>query len=84
MTREELLHVQAGARAYQQRADEAFQSWGVRAPQMALGQTLADYRRDLDVKAKKLLPNGDEYKLFSTAALPITCSITSSRNCSDE
>jgi hypothetical protein len=59
LTRDQLLLVQAAARDYQARYVEAFQSWGVEAPRPAYcdsAEAVGEYRRDLAVKAKKLLP----------------------------
>jgi hypothetical protein len=61
MSREELMQVQASARVYQERADNALQPWDIRAPTPVLGEDPAKYRRDLAVKLKKQLP--DEHKL---------------------
>src|SRR6516225_8853950 len=52
MTREQLLQVQASARVYQTRADEAFEPWGMRAPAPVLGEDPDDYRRKLMSLAK--------------------------------
>src|SRR6516165_3978560 len=48
------------ARSYQQRADSVFAEWGTRAKQRVEGQDPEDYRRDLCVQAKKLLPYSDD------------------------
>jgi hypothetical protein len=56
MTRDQLLHMHASARVYQERYDDAFQPWGVRAPAPVLGQDIGTYRRNLAVQAKHLLP----------------------------
>jgi hypothetical protein len=59
LTRDQLLLVQAAARDYQARYVEAFQSWGVEAPRPAYCDSIeavGEYRRELAVKAKKLLP----------------------------
>jgi hypothetical protein len=61
MTREQLLQQHASARVYQERYDNAFQPWGVRAPAPSITQDIDAYRRDLAVKAKRLLP--EEHKL---------------------
>src|SRR6516164_3129907 len=62
LTRDELLRMQSAARAYQARADSAFEPWGFRAPAPPLGQDPEDYRRDLAVKAKRQLPYGHELR----------------------
>jgi hypothetical protein len=56
MTREEILQMQSANRVYQERADNALQPWDQRAPAPVLGQDVRDYRRDLCVKLKRLLP----------------------------
>jgi hypothetical protein len=61
MSREELLRMQSSARVYQERADNSLSPWDIRAPAPVLGEDVAKYRRDLDVKVKKQLP--DEHKL---------------------
>jgi hypothetical protein len=45
---------------YQQRADAVFAEWGTRAKQRVEGEDPEDYRRDLCVQAKKLLPYSDD------------------------
>ena len=62
MTREELLRAQDSARVYQERADNALASWDIRAPAPVLGQDVREYRRDLAVKLKKLLPATHELR----------------------
>jgi hypothetical protein len=62
MTREQLLHIQASSRVLQARYDSALESWGVRAPQMTLGQDIGDYHRSLAVLAKKQLPDGHKFR----------------------
>src|SRR6516164_10496050 len=48
------------ATSYQQRADSVFAEWGTRAKQRVEGEDPEDYRRDLAVQAKKLLPYSDD------------------------
>jgi hypothetical protein len=45
---------------YQQRADAVFAEWGTRAKQRVEGEDPQDYRRDLAVQAKELLPYSDD------------------------
>jgi hypothetical protein len=61
-TREDLLRAHASARVYQERYESAFQPWGQRAPAPVVGESPADYRRDLAVKARRLLPDGHEMR----------------------
>jgi hypothetical protein len=62
MTRDQILQMNASARVYQERYDNAFQSWGVRAKGPVLGEDIDSYRRDLAVQAKKLLPDDHKYR----------------------
>src|SRR3974390_3514114 len=48
------------ATSYQQRADSVFVEWGTRAKPRVEGTDPEDYRRDLCVQAKKLLPYSDD------------------------
>src|SRR6516225_2988693 len=48
------------ATAYQARADSVFAEWGTRAKQRVEGEDPEDYRRDLCVQAKRLLPYSDD------------------------
>jgi hypothetical protein len=69
MSREQLLQAHASARVYQERYETAFQHWGMRAPAPTVGGDVGDYRRDLAVKAKRLLPDGHELKAVQFRAL---------------
>jgi hypothetical protein len=53
--------VQATARKYQARADDAFQPWNMRAPAYTAGESLDEYRRRLARLAQRQLP--DDHKL---------------------
>jgi hypothetical protein len=64
MSREELMRVQASARIYQERADNALQPWNIRAPAPTLGEDVDKYRRTLAVKIKRQLP--ETHQRFST------------------
>lgn len=68
-TREQLLQAHSSARVYQERYDKAFAPWGMRAPEPVVGEPIDDYRRKLAVKAKKLLPDGNELKPVQFKAL---------------
>jgi hypothetical protein len=48
------------ATAYQARADAVFAEWGTRAKQRVEGEDPEDYRRDLCVQAKKMLPYSND------------------------
>lgn len=76
MTREQLLQVQASARVYQTRADEAFEPWGMRAPAPVLGEDPDDYRRKLMILAKNQLPESHELRKSRSSAFPMMPSIT--------
>jgi hypothetical protein len=54
----------------QERADEAFQPWGMRAPAPVLGVDPDEYRRDLLIKAKKLIPGDNELRHVQVRQLP--------------
>jgi hypothetical protein len=59
LNRDQLLQVNAVARQYQAIYDEAFRSWGVRAPAPAYCdsvEAVGEFRRNLAVQAKRLLP----------------------------
>lgn len=62
MTRDELLYQQASLRTYQARADDAFASWGFRAPEPIIGKSEDAYRRRLMIKAKYQLPDDHELR----------------------
>ena len=63
MTREQLAEVQASARMFQERYDNALSPWDRRAPAPTLGQTVDDYRRETLVKMKKLLPENHKLRI---------------------
>jgi hypothetical protein len=74
MTYDQLMRMQSSGRIFQERADSVLQPWDMRAPAPVLGQDIDTYRRDLDVKLKKLLPNNHElrkvqYQGLSNSAL---------------
>ena len=48
------------AREYQSRADAAFAPWGTRAKARVEGEDVEDYRRNLAVQAKRMLPYSDD------------------------
>jgi hypothetical protein len=62
MTREQILQMHASARVYQQRYDDAFSSWGMRAKAPVIGEDANDYCRDLAVQGKKLLPENHKLR----------------------
>jgi hypothetical protein len=69
-SREHLLEVQAAARTYQARADDAFQSWNIHAPAYVAGESLDDYRRRLADLAQRQLPDDHELRRLRLRALP--------------
>jgi hypothetical protein len=69
MNRDQLLQAHASARIFQERYDQAFAPWGMRAPEPVIGEPVDDYRRNLAVKAKRLLPDGNELKPVQFRAL---------------
>jgi hypothetical protein len=70
MSREQLLQVQASARVFQARADDAFAPWGMRAPAPVVGEPIDDYRRKLMILAKKQLPEGHELRGVTVKRIP--------------
>ena len=81
MTREQLLQMHNSARVYQQRYDDAFFAWGVRAKAPTLGEDIDIYRRHLAVMGKKLLPENHDLPLCSSTHLAAMHSKSSSHNC---
>jgi hypothetical protein len=57
---ERKLRQRSIATAYQTRADAVFAEWGTRAKQRVEGEDPEDYRRDLCVQAKRMLPYSDD------------------------
>jgi hypothetical protein len=68
-TREDLLRAHASARVYQERYEQAFTPWGMRAPEPIVGEPVDDYRRNLAEKATRLLPDGNNLKPVQFRAL---------------
>ena len=56
LTRDQALRMQASARVYQERFDNALQPWDMRAPAPVLGEDITEYRQRLAIFAKKQLP----------------------------
>jgi hypothetical protein len=69
-SRENMLALEATARAYQSRCDDSVQPWGIRAPALVAGAPLDDYRRDLLILAKKRLPEDHELRRVQVRQLP--------------
>jgi hypothetical protein len=57
---ERQLRERSIAEHYQQRADAVFAEWGTKAKARVEGEDPEDYRRDLCVQAKRLLPYSDD------------------------
>jgi hypothetical protein len=57
LNREQLMQMQSSARCYQERADDALQPWGLRAPHPVIGEDIDGYRRQLLIQAKRQLPD---------------------------
>jgi hypothetical protein len=68
--RQHALRVQRGLRSVQERADTALEPWGMRAPAPALGVDPDEYRRDLLIMAKKLIPGSNELRHVQVRQLP--------------
>ena len=69
LTRELLLKTLSVARMYQAHYDPYLQPWGTRPREPTLGESIEHYRADLAVTAKKLLPEGHEYRKVQYRAL---------------
>ena len=70
MTREQILQMHASARVLQERYDSALEPWGVRARAPTLGEHIDNYRRDLAVQTKKLLPENHELRKPQYRSMP--------------
>jgi hypothetical protein len=57
---EKELRQRSIATSYQARADSVFAEWGTRAKARVEGEDPEDYRRDLCVQAKRMLPYSDD------------------------
>jgi hypothetical protein len=68
--REHALRVQRSLRTIQERADDAFSPWDFRASSPVLGCDPDTYRRDLLIKAKRLLPGDNELRHVQIRQLP--------------
>jgi hypothetical protein len=68
--REHALRVQRSLRVIQERADDAFSPWDMRARGPTLGEDPDRYRRDLLIQAKKLLPGDNELRHVQVRQLP--------------
>jgi hypothetical protein len=68
--RQHALRVQRSLRVVQERADDTFAPWDFRAPAPVLGCDPDTYRRDLLIKAKKLLPGSNELRHVQVRQLP--------------
>ena len=55
-TYDQTMRLQASARVYQQRYDDALQPWDLRAPAPVLGEDINEYRAKLAILAKHQLP----------------------------
>jgi hypothetical protein len=69
-SREHLLEMQATARRYQARCDDALTPWGVRAPAFVADEDLDSYRRRLARIAQRQLPDDHELRSFKLRSLP--------------
>jgi hypothetical protein len=62
MTDDQRMRMQASARVYQARYDDALQPWDLRAPAPVLGEPITDYRARLAILAKKQLPEDHQLR----------------------
>jgi hypothetical protein len=68
--RQHALRVQRSLRVVQERADDAFAPWDMRARGPTLGEDPDKYRRDLLIQAKKLLPGTNRLRHVTIRQLP--------------
>jgi hypothetical protein len=68
--RQHALRVQRSLRVVQERADDAFSPWDMRARGPTLGEDPDTYRRDLLIQAKKLLPGTNKLRQVQIRQLP--------------
>ena len=68
--RQHALRVQQSLRVIQERADDAFARWGMSAPAPVLGGDPDEYRRNLLIKAKKLIPGDNRLRHVEVRKLP--------------
>jgi hypothetical protein len=68
--RQHALRIQRSLRAIQERADAALEPWGLRARGPTLGEDPDQYRRDLLIQAKRLLPGSNELRHIQIRQLP--------------
>ena len=61
-TYDQTMRLQASARVYQQRYDDALQPWDLRAPAPVVGEDIAEYRAKLAILAKHQLPPSHELR----------------------
>jgi hypothetical protein len=69
-SREHLIDVQAAKRKYQQRCDDALQSWGERAPMPRADESINTYRRRLANTMQRRLPEDDELRRLDFSSMP--------------
>jgi hypothetical protein len=69
LTRDQLLQMHASARVFQARFDSAFEQWGMRAKAPVIGEDVNDYRRDLAVQGKRLLPENHKLRAVQYRSL---------------
>jgi hypothetical protein len=69
LSRDQALRMQASARVYQQRYDDALQPWDLRAPAPVLGEPITDYRARLAILAKKQLPEDHQLRKITYRGL---------------
>ena len=68
--RQHALRVQRSLCVVQERADDAFSPWDMRARGPTLGEDPDKYRRDLLIQAKKLLPGTNKLRHVTICQLP--------------
>jgi hypothetical protein len=73
LSRDQMLQQDQALRTYQSRADDAFSTWGIRAPAPVLSDDPRygeQYRRELAYLAKKRLPEDHNLRRFQVKHCP--------------
>jgi hypothetical protein len=62
LSHDQQMRMQASARVYQQKYDDALAAWDLRAPAPTLGEPITEYRAKLAILAKKQVPEDHEMR----------------------
>jgi hypothetical protein len=69
LTGDQLLQMYASARVFRARFDSAFEPWGMRTESPVIGEDVNEYRRDLAVQGKRLLPENRKLRAVKYRSL---------------